>query len=411
MTHVVEVPELISEEFGADPYRYYRILRQQDRIHQDPPSGWYMLTRFSECADALKNPAFSSKNYETSLEPIHGKTILQLEGSAHAQRRQLVNPFFRGRGLDSWSGVIARVAADVLDQVAAPTAERRAEGLTGKRVDLVRSFTNYYPVDVIANMLGLPVAKHEDFHRWYVSIIAFLSNFANDPVVHEEGHRTQRELAEYVLPLVAERRGVGGTDLISRLCDAEIGGELMTDEEVKAFVSLLLVAGGETTDKSLGSLIRNLLMHRDQFERVTADRSLVDAALAENLRFSPPTQMTMRQTVEDVVVRDTTIPAGSKVLVCQASANRDEERFANPEEFRIGRDDLSVERAFGGAADHVSFGGGRHFCVGAMLARTELDVALNLLMDRFPGMRLVDDYVPQEIGIKTRGPRDLWVDL
>jgi cytochrome P450 len=409
------IPALLSAEVARDPHDYFRRLRQQDHIHQDEQTGWYLVSRYDECAQAFKDGRFTSRNYETTLEPLHGRTILQMEGTEHSRRRSLVNPFLRGNGLQHWTPVISRVVANVLDDVAQPSAEMLLSGLNaaeqGATVDLVSVFTNHYPIIIVANMLGLPVERHTDFHRWYVSIVAFLSNFAEDPHVHEAGLRTQNELAAYILPLVSERRGSGGQDMISQLADAEIDGDTMSDSEVKAFVSLLLTAGGETTDKSTASLLRNLLVNRERYEAVLADPTLLDAAVAETLRYSPPTLMTMRQTDSEVELRDTVIPPDSKVLLLNASANRDESKFADPDEFVLGRPDLDVNRAFSAAANHLAFGGGRHFCVGAQLAQTEMRTALQSVSERFPLLRLIPDYQPPEIGIKTRGPVDLLVTL
>jgi cytochrome P450 len=408
----LHLPDLISAEVSEDPFSFYRLLRQLDHIHQDCASGWYLLTRYDECAEAFRDPRFTTRNYEVSLEPLHGRTILQMDGVEHSRRRAIVTPFLRGKGLESWLPAITRVVGEVLDGVAAPTAAELLDPMSSsRRVDLVERFTRSYPITVIANMLDLPLSKRDDFHRWYVSIVAYLSNFADDPDITREGERTQRELAEYVLPLVPLRRGQGRSDLISQLADASIEGERMSDQEVKAFVSLLLTAGGETTDKALGSLVTNLLADRSRYEAVLADRELIGIALAETLRFSPPSAMTMRQVSEDVEMRGTVIPSGSRVLLVNASANRDETKFEDSDTFRLDRTDLDVGKAFSAAANHLAFGGGRHYCLGAMLAKAEMEIGLTSILDRFPALRFVDGYGPQMAGIKTRGPVDLMVEL
>lgn len=407
---MIEFPGLTSPEFAADPYSVYQRLREQDRLVRDPDTGSYLLSRYDECAAAFRDTRFTSRNYEWQLEPVHGRTILQMDGSEHARRRALLNPFFRGKGLQSWLPYMVDLADGLVAALSEKHASARLDRLAAQSsFDLVADFSRKYPIDVMAEMLGLPKARHDDFRRWYLSIVAFLSNLAEDPDVHADGLRTRRELEEYILPLVAERRGSGGSDLISKLAGSDVDGEPMSDAEVKAFVSLLLTAGGETTDKTFASAVSNLLQHPDQLGRVRGNLDLVPAAIAETLRYSPPTHMTMREVSEEVVVRETVIPAGSRVIVLNGSANRDEARFRAAHEFRVGRDDLTVDNAFSGAADHVAFGGGRHFCVGAMLARTELDVALRALFTRFPEMRLAPGFVPREIGSKTRGLATLLV--
>jgi pulcherriminic acid synthase len=184
----------------------------------------------------------------------------------------------------------------------------------------------------------------------------------------------------------------------------------MADDEVRAYASLLLTAGGDTTDKAFSSLCRNLLLYGD-WARVRDDRSLVTPAIAETLRFSPPSQMTTRLTEEDVELAGVAIPAGKIVYLVGASANRDASKYERPDEFRLGREDLVHTRAFSGAANHVAFGSGRHFCIGAMLARTEMDIALNQLLDAFPDLRLAEGETGADVGLRTRGPATVLVEI
>ncbi len=279
------------------------------------------------------------------------------------------------------------------------------------RADLVADFTTWFPINVMVDMLGLPKSDHERFHRWYHSIMAHLNNLAGDPAVTARADQTREELREYVLPIIRERREGDGDDLLSRLCRAEVDGEQMSDEEIKAFVSLLLVAGGETTDKAIASMMANLLQNPEQLEAVRADRGLADAVIAETLRHSGPVHMIMRQTEEDVRIADTTIPAGSTCIIMLAAANRDERHFTDPEKFDIFRSDLDVAKAFSGAANHVQFILGRHFCVGSLLARSEMTVALDLVLDRLPGLRYQEGFTPREAGLYTRSVESLLVEF
>jgi pulcherriminic acid synthase len=272
-------------------------------------------------------------------------------------------------------------------------------------VDLVDQFTTRYPVNVIVDMLGLPKADHALFHRWYNSIMAFLSNLTQDPGIIARGLQTKEELQAYMLPRIAERRADPRDDLLSTLCTAEIDGERMSDLEIKAFVSLLLVAGGETTDKALASLMWNLVQNPDQMAMVRADRSLIPNAFAETLRHSPPVQMIMRQPSADVEIGGGTIPAGATVVCLIAAANRDPERYADPDRFDITRTDLNFATAFAAAANHTGFAFGRHFCVGAMLAKVEVETAVNQLLDAMEDIELADPVTAQ--GVFTRAPTSM----
>jgi pulcherriminic acid synthase len=256
-------------------------------------------------------------------------------------------------------------------------------------------------------MLGLPREDHDRFHGWYTSIMGFLGNLAGDEAVAAEGLRTKAEFEDYMVPRIRERRAHPGDDLLSTLCAAEIDGESMTDEEIKAFCSLLLTAGGETTDKAVTSLMANLVAHPEQLEAVRADRSLIPAAFAETLRWSPPVHMIMRQPAEDVELSGGAVEAGRTVTCLIGAANRDDRRFDRPEVFDVLRADLDGSRAFSAAADHLAFCLGRHFCVGALLSLFEIEVGVNDLLDAMTDIRFADGAPPPESGVFTRAPSSL----
>ncbi|WP_395104234.1 cytochrome P450 [Actinomadura sp. SCN-SB] len=401
MTVRPEAPDITSPEFAADPYGSYRVLREEFPVLWHEPMQSYVISRYEDVARAFRDPVFTTANYDWQLEPVHGRTILQLSGREHAVRRGLVAPAFRG---------------DELQQRFLPVIEHNARTLidgfrTAGKVELVGQFSTHFPINVIVDMLGLDQADHARFQRWYTSIIAFLGNLSQDPDIAAAGLRTREELAAYMLPIIAERRENPGDDLLSRLCLAEIDGTRMSDEDIKAFVSLLLAAGGETTDKAVAALFANLLRNPEQLAAVREDRDLIAPALAETLRYTPPVHMIMRQPAEDVEIGGVTIPAGSTVTCLIGAANRDPGRYRDPERFDIFRDDLKTTSAFSAAADHLAFALGRHFCVGALLAKTEVEVGANLLLDAMPDMRLADGAVPVERGVFTRGPGSLPVEF
>lgn len=406
------LPTLLSEEVAADPHAFYAELRATGSAVFDDSVDGYLVSRYADVARVYRDPVFTTRSYGWQLEPVHGRTLLQMDGTEHSKRRALATPYFRGKGLEQWMGVMARNAGSVIDELAAKTARRLVDDLdAGGNADLMADFANYFPVYVIADMLGLEQSDHEMFHRWYTTVVRVISNLGRDPGLIEEGKRTRAEIREFVVPLFEQRRAEPGSDLISALATAEVDGFQMTAEEVCAYVSLLLVAGAETTDKTFGSLFANLLEDRTVWERVRADRSLLDMAVAETLRFSPPTQINTRETSEATAIGDVEIPAGATVMTLIGSANRDPERFAHPDRFDLDRDDLSAAKAFSGAADHLAFGGGRHFCLGAMLARAEMHIGTEAFMDRFPDLALAGDRRPPDVGVKMRGPASVPVLL
>ncbi|WNO75869.1 cytochrome P450 [Streptomyces sp. AM8-1-1] len=399
MATAQQVPDILSPEFAANPYPAYRAMREHAPLIWHEATNSYLISRYRDVERAFKDKdsLYTTDNYAWQIEPVHGKTILQLSGREHAVRRALVAPAFRGRDLqEKFLPVIESNARELIDGI-------RHKG----EADLVDSFATRFPVNVIADMLGLDKADHARFHGWYTTVIAFLGNLAGDPDVTAAGERTRIEFAEYMIPIIQERREHLGDDLLSSLCAAEVDGVRMSDEDIKAFCSLLLAAGGETTDKAIASIFANLLVNPEQLAAVREDRSLIDRAFAETLRYTPPVHMIMRQTATEVTVSGGTIPAGATVTCLIGAANRDAERYENPDRFDIFRDDLTSTTAFSAAADHLAFALGRHFCVGALLAKAEVETGVNQLLDAMPDMRLADGFVPSEQGVFTRGPQSL----
>jgi cytochrome P450 len=411
-TAAAGLPELLSPEVVRDPLPLYRRLRDDYPLHYDPSVEAYLISRHSDVGAAYRNPVFTTRNYEWQLEPVFGRGLLQLEGAEHVRKRALVSGPFRGEGLRRWEPVVARLTAGIIDDVVErATAELAAPLEAGMQIDLVADFAHRLPISVIAEVLDLPRQDRPRFFGWYTAMIAFLANLAKDPTVHENGLRARHELREYLAPVIRARRENPGDDLISALLTARIDGEGLPDDEVMTHVTQLLNAGAETTDKTIGSIVRHLIEHPDQFHAVREDRSLVINAISETLRLTPPSQMNGRVTSEEVEIAGGTVPAGAFVMLLIQSANRDARRFANPDRFDIFRTDLDHSKSFSGSADHFAFGGGRHYCLGAMLAKTEMEIALNMLFDRFPSMRFADGFVSVDTGLKMRAPAELQVVL
>jgi cytochrome P450 len=398
MTIAHEAPDILSPEFAENPYAAYRVMRDTAPLIWHEGMQKYIVSRYDDVARACKDPAFTTNNYAWQLEPAHGgRTIVQMSGREHSVRRALVAPAFRGSELQQkFMPVIERNARELIDKF-------RETG----SADLVSDFARHFPINVIVDMLGLDKSDHQRFQRWYSAIIAFLGNLSQDPAVTEAGVRTSEELAEYMIPVIQHRRENLGDDLLSTLCAAEVEGTQMSDRDIKSFVSLLLAAGGETTDKAVASIFKNLLENPEQLAAVREDRGLVERAFVETLRYTPPVHMIMREMAEDIELSGGVVPAGSTVICLLAAANRDPERFTDPDSFDIFRDDLPADTAFSAAAQHLSFSLGRHFCVGALLSKAEVEVGTNQLLDAMPDLTFRDGVAPVEQGLFTRGPDSL----
>ncbi|HVW42771.1 MAG TPA: cytochrome P450 [Amycolatopsis sp.] len=395
------MPDVLSDEFAQDPHKYYKIMRDHYPLLHHEVSGYYFVSRYEDVARIYRDSqAFSNENYAFQMEPVIGKTVIQMSGREHTVNRKLITPALRGRYLD-----------DLLPKVDQLATEMIAEFPAQRPVDLVESFTKWFPINVIVKMLDLPKDDLPKFHDWYSSLMAFLSNLTQDPEIHAWGMRTQRDYPAYILPIIADRRANPGDDLISRLCYTELEGERLSDEQIKALIGLLLIAGGETTDKAIASTIKHLLQHPEQLDSVRADPSLATRALVENLRYHPPVQIILRTATADVDVAGGVIPANSVVACVNGAANRDERRYSDPDRFDIFREDVSVDHAFVGSADHIAFALGRHFCVGSLLAKREAETALTQLFEKYPDIRFADGFEPKDVGLFTRGPEKLLVEL
>ena len=254
-----------------------------------------------------------------------------------------------------------------------------------------RTHQVYTAIHVIAGMLGLPEADLPRFHRWAVELI----NIAGDI---QRGLAASQTLRDYFAGVLAARRRDPQEDMISVLAHAELDGQRLTDEEIFAFLRLLLPAGAETTYRSSSNLFCGLLTHPDQLEAVRADRSLVRRAIDEGLRWEPPLTGIARIATRDVEVAGVEIPKGAVVSVCLGAANHDPARYPAPETFDIRREQRP----------HLAFAYGPHTCVGMHLARMETRVVLEAVLDRLPNLRLDPEAPDVHItGLSFRAPRRL----
>jgi cytochrome P450 len=372
------------EDFGAfddvvsgnvrDPYTELARLRCEEPVQRIDMSGMpgeegkpvFIVYRHEDVAEMLRdNETYSSAIVLQAFGDVLGHGVmLGLDEPEHGRHRALVSKAFSQKALAHWEDeLIGRVGNELID------------GFVGKgRADLVKEFTFPYPTRIIARLLGLPEEDYPQFQRWSISLLSFTIN-------PERGKAASKTLEDYFTPILAARREDPRDDLISRLADAEIDGEKLADEEIFSFLRLLLPAGVETTYRSLGNLLFGLLSHPDQLDAVRADRSLLPQAIEEAVRWEPPLLTITRVSTRDTVLGGVEIPAGCSVMPMLGAANRQGERYADPDRFDIFRE----------ARANIAWGHGVHVCLGMHLARLEMRVALNLLFDRLPNFRLDPD--------------------
>jgi pulcherriminic acid synthase len=398
-------PTIISDAHKADPDSTYKVLRDHYPVLWDEPTNSFLVSRHEDIMWVLKNPAeITSDNYTGHIEPVHGRTILTLEGKEHSLHRRLLTPFFHRGGLEGFGPTIEHCAQMLTDPWLKSEAEAVAIGKKERgEVDLVKQFIHHYPISVIEEMLALPREDHASFESWYGAIMEFIDNLAGEDGPKERGLQARAEMTEYFLPLIRQRRAGEGSDLLTMMCQADVAGEQLTDEEVRAFISLMITAGGETADQALGSMFQNLIVNRDQLDAVYENPELIVDAFAETLRHSPPVHIAGRQPIVDIELQGVKIPKGSTLTLLLASGSRDPRKFDEPDQFDIFRTDNDTDRAFSAAADHLGFANGRHFCVGAMLAKKEVLTGGRLLLSKMQDLRFAEGFEPQPHGLFTRG--------
>jgi pulcherriminic acid synthase len=393
----MSAPDIFSPEFARDPYPHYRVMRDAYPLYFHEGARAYVLSRYQDVDFALRNAVFTTESYAKQIEPLLGRTIVQLDGTEHAAQRSLIGPTFQAANIrKKFLGLIEETARRLID-------EFRDRG----EVELVSEFVAAFPVGILAGLSGLPPGETHRFRTWYTSLPRFGLNLTGDPEVTRAGFAAKDELEAYLRPLIAKRRLDPGDDLVSMLASADVDGQRLGENEICRFGMLMIFAGGETTEKTLATCFRNLVSHPEQLAAVRADRGLIERAIAESIRYTAPTHMVPRRTSAEVEVSGGTIPADSEVLCFLGSANRDERHYERPEVFDMARHDIDPARAFTGAANHLAFGAGRHFCLGATLSKFEVQAAIAQLLDAMQDIRYRDGVAPPDVGLFLRGPIEM----
>ncbi|MCA2245456.1 cytochrome P450 [Mycobacterium sp. WUMAC-067] len=381
---------------SVDPYPYVAEARRRNAVQQgwplptatsigpaaDVTSNAYNVLGYEEVAAVFRDDVtYSSSLIAKAIGPLLANTIVAMDEPEHHTHRSLVFQAFRPKLLARWETELVRPAADeLIDSFA---------GLG--RADLVRRFTFALPIRVIARILGLPRHDIGRFQRWSIEVISIGTDW-------DRGMAAFDALRDYFAELVEQRRRDPQDDLITELVGAEVDGQRLSDEEIFAFLRLLLPAGVETTYRSLGNLLFALLTHPDQLAEVIDDPGLIPQAVEEGLRWLSPIFHTGRVITRDGRLGGVDIPAGSTVTLFVGAANRDEKVFTDADSFDVHRKHNP----------HLAFAVGAHSCLGMHLARMENRISLQAILERLPELRLDPDAAaPQIIGMPLRSPEAL----
>ena len=363
-------------EHRSNPHATWQSLREAEPVYRSRIFGAWVLTRYDDVLHVLRDQNFTTDRSGVPLmqlisrltrnDPEFSATIernlLTTDGADHLRLRGLVSKAFTPRRIEQLRPKLQAVVDDLLDRA----------GENGE-MDLIRDLAHPLPVTAIAELLGVPSRDRDLFRAWSADLVQLL-----DPLQGRGGmappRRANRELFAYFKPLLAERRANPRDDLLSAMIAVEEDGRSLSELDLLALSTLLLVAGHETTANLIGNAVVALLRHRDERKRLAEDPALITRAVDEFLRYDGPIQMTDRAVREDCVIGGKQIRKGQLVAVVLSAANRDPERFSDPDRLDLGRVDNH----------HLSFGQGNHFCLGSQLAKLEAEIAIGTLVRRFP---------------------------
>ncbi|HEY6793240.1 MAG TPA: cytochrome P450 [Kineosporiaceae bacterium] len=390
--------------FLADPYPVFARLRAVAPVHRHEGLGMFVAVSHAACGEVLRQRGVGRiwrDREPAELFPafnlLHRTSILESEPPTHTRLRRLVaGAFARGHveRLRPWITELAdRLVADLATVLAASDAAADASG-----ADLLAAVAKPLPVEVIAELLGVPPVDRVLLRPWSNAIVK-MYEYGLDPQRQAAAERSAAAFVAYLRDLVAaRRRAPRAHDLVTDLIAASDGQDRLSQDEIVGTCVLLLMAGHEATVNVIGNGMLALLTHRDQWERVVSDPALVPTAAEEMIRFDSSLQLFERTATRDVTVAGVTLPAGGKIAALLGAANRDPAAFPDPNRCDVGRT----------PNPHLGFGAGIHFCLGAPLARVEIQAALAALRARLPTLRLAA--VPQRRPeFVIRGLRELRV--
>ena len=391
-------------EFRADPYPIYDRLRSLEPVHWSFIGAW-VITRYDDAVAVLRDPRFSAdmrrwgnckdikyREKQGELSPlgrINSKWILFLDPPDHTRLQKLVSKAFTPQVVEGLRPYIQKVVNEQLDQV-------QNAGV----MDVIADIAHPLPVIVIAEMLGMPSVDRDLLKHWSDQLVLCLEPMMSLNVF-EQLNQVVLEFTKYLRSLIAQRRQSRQDDLISALIAAKEENDKLSEDELLATCILLFTAGHETTVKLISNGVLTLLRHPDQLEKLKQEPMLIQSAVEELLRYDSPVQVTFRTAIEEVEIGNKTIQKGQQVFVCLGAAHRDPTQFPEPNRFDITRQKNR----------HLAFSYGIHACLGATLARTQAQIAINTLIQRMPDLKLYTDTLEWQENIILRGLKALPVSF
>ena len=355
--------------YAGDPFPAFAWMRDHAPAYFDEPSGVWGITRYADVREISKDPDTFSNAGGIRPDGFPLPMMIETDAPEHFRRRRLVSEGFTPRRIRESEEGIRAVCDGIIDRVCEAGS-----------ADFVRDIAAPLPMIVIGDMLGVAPEDRDDLLRWSDDMLKSLG--APDPGAADKAMVAAVEYAEYITAVAEQRtRDEQSDDLIGTLVHAEIEGNRLDHDSIIYESLLILIGGDETTRHVISGGMYELLRHPDQMKALATDRSLLTGAVEEMLRWVSPIKNMARTMTRDVELHGETLHQGEKLLLLYPSANRDERVFNAPEEFDITRT----------PNDHIAFGFGSHFCLGNRLARMELQVMFDRLLDRLPDLALADD--------------------
>lgn len=371
MTSAPSISLVAGEFWGRNPHDELAWMRTNEPVYWDEAGQIWGITKYDHVREIELNTSdFSSAN-GTRPETGGNPYMIEMDPPAHAKRRGLVSQGFTARHIRALEPGVRTIVDRVLDRVA-----------DSETFDLVTDVAAWIPLIVIGDAMGMDPKDHHKLLEWSDDLMRALGS--QDAELLQKQAEAFVGWQTFITGVIADRRASRQDDVISALVHADVDGEPLTDTDLIFETLLILIGGDETTRHVMTGGAYQLLTHREQWELLRTDRSLMSSAVEEMLRWVTPIKNMARTATRDVEFHGTTIREGQKLLLLYPSANRDEDHFVDPFRFDIRRS----------PNDHIAFGAGPHFCLGASLARLELRVLFDRLLDRFPDLRLVDDAEP-----------------
>jgi pimeloyl-[acyl-carrier protein] synthase len=378
---------LVLEDVMIDPYPTLRRLQREDPVHWCDAIGAWLFTRYEDIVPTFRNvcaysnegrlskvveylPAESRAHYKVLEEHFRAKSLIFSDPPDHTRLRALVTKVFNATRVEEMRPRIQELIGKLLDAA-----------LDRGQADIIQDIAVPLPFAIVGTIIGVPATDQEHVKRWADELLAFQGLNKPPEAILKVSQQALIDFRAYIGELIRERRRMPRADLLSSLVAAEAEGDKLTEQELTYTCLTLLVAGHETTTSLIGNGLYTILRHPDQWELLKREPSPINSAVEEMLRYESPVARQPRVVKEDIEVRGKLVRSGDVVFQMLNAANRDPEYFENPDQFDIRRQPNK----------HVSFGMGIHFCVGALLARTETQILFQALLDRAPRIELVDE--------------------